>query len=89
MDGSSSERYERVRGSLLHLGLRQITEEPGPDQPANFARRRARFKQYRQELDDLRVKQSAARAAVQVRVDSELRARLDGVNSTCAVLLCY
>jgi hypothetical protein len=50
MDVLHPDRYERVRDSLLHLGLRQITEEPGPDQPANFARRRARFKEHRQKL---------------------------------------
>jgi hypothetical protein len=82
MDASPTERFERVRESLLHLGLRQITEEPGPDQAANFARRRARFKQNRQDLDNFRAKQSASRAAAEARIDSDLRVRLEGRNST-------
>jgi hypothetical protein len=80
MDASSSDRFERVRESLLHLGLRQITEEPGHDQPADFARRRARFKRHRQELDNFRAKQSAARVAAEAKIESELRARLEGHN---------
>jgi hypothetical protein len=87
MDVLHPDRYERVRDSLLHLGLRQITEEPGPDQPANFARRRARFKEHRQKLDDYRATQRAARVAAEERTDSELRARLDGVDSMCVLLL--
>ena len=78
MDEPSTDRFERVRESLLHIGLRQITEEPDPDQPANFTRRRARFKQNRQDLDNFRAKQSAARAAAEVRIDSTLRAKLEG-----------
>jgi hypothetical protein len=73
--------YERVRDSLLHLGLRQITEEPGPDQPANFARRGARFKEHRQRIDEYRATQRAARVAAEEQVDRELRAKLDGVDS--------
>ena len=80
MDASSADRFERVRESLLHLGLRQITEEPGPDQPADFARRKARFKRHRQELVNYRAKQSAARVATDARIDSELRAKLEGHN---------
>jgi hypothetical protein len=81
MDLPSSDRYERVRDSLLYLGLREITEEPGPDQQANFARRRARFKEHRQKLDDYRTTQRAARVAAEERSDSELRARLNRVIS--------
>jgi hypothetical protein len=87
MDVLHSDRYERVRDSLLHLGLRQITEEPGLDQSANFARRRARFKEHRQKLDDYRKTQRAARVAAEERADSELRARLDGVDSMCVLLV--
>ena len=81
MDALPPDRFERVRESLLHLGLRRITEEPGPDQPADFARRKARFKQHRQELDNFRAKQSAARVAAEAKADSELRARLEDHNS--------
>lgn len=78
MDAPPIDRFERVRQSLLHLGLRQITEEPGPDQPSDFARRKARLKQNRQDLDNFRAKQSAARVAAEARIDGELRARLVG-----------
>jgi hypothetical protein len=89
MDALPSDRYERVRESLLHLGLRQITEEPGPeDQSAVFARRRARFKKHRQELDNFRTKQSAARVAAEAKTDSELRARLGAQNGTSTLLTC-
>lgn len=81
MDAPPADRFDRVRESLLHLGLRQITEEPGFDQPADFARRKARFKQNRQDLDNFRAKQSAARVAAEARADSELRARLENHNS--------
>jgi hypothetical protein len=70
----------------LHLGLRQITEEPGPDQPANFARRRARFKEHRQRIDDYRATQRAARIAAEEQVEREFRARLDGLNGKCILL---
>jgi len=88
MDVSPAGRYERVRESLLHLGLRQITDEPepGPDHSANFARRRARFKQHRQELDKYRAKQSAARVAAEAKADSELRARLQSQKGTSTLL---
>lgn len=78
MDAPSADPFERVRESLLHLGLRQITEEPGPNQPADFARRKARFKQNRRDLDEFRAKQSAARVAADARIDNELRAKLEG-----------
>jgi hypothetical protein len=87
MDASPTDRFERVRESLLHLGLRQITEEPGFDQPADFARRKARFKQNRQDLDDFRAKQSAARVAAEAKADSELRAKLKSDNSMLALHL--
>ena len=88
MDASPNDRYGRVRESLLHLGLRQITEEPGQDHSANFARRRARFKQHRQELDNFRAKQSAARVAAEAKTDGELRARLEARVGTITLLLC-
>jgi hypothetical protein len=81
MDTSPTDRFERVRESLLHLGLRQITEEPGLDQPADFARRKARFKQNRQDLDNFRAKQTAARVATEAKADNELRVKLKNHNS--------
>ena len=88
MDVSPAGRYERVRESLLHLGLRQITDEPepGPDHSVSFARRRARFKQHRRELDNYRAKQSAARVAAEAKADSELRARLQSQKGTSSLL---
>jgi len=88
MNASPTDRFERVRESLLHLGLRQITEEPGLDQPADFARRKARFEQNRQDLDNFRAKQSAARAAAEAKTDDELRARLEGQNGMIS-LQCF
>jgi hypothetical protein len=84
-----SDPYERVRDSLLHLGLRQVTEEPGPDQPANFARRRARFKEHRQKIDDYRATQRAARDAAEEQVDRELRAKLAGRGISCSAQETY
>lgn len=81
MPARSPDRYERVRRSLLHISLRQLTEEPGPDQTANFARRRARFKRHREELAEYRASQSATRVAAQERADGELRSKLDAVHS--------
>lgn len=75
----SEDRWERVRKSLLHIYRRELTEEPGPDQPENFARRRIRFEQHRDELADYRAKQNAARAAAAKRADDELRAGLDRI----------
>lgn len=88
MDAPPTGRFERVRESLLHLGLRQITEEPGPDQPSDFARRKARFKQNRQDLDNFRAKQSAVRVAADARIDGELRAKLLG-QSGMPILLTF
>lgn len=89
MEANSSDRFERVRDSLLHLGLRQVTEEPAPAQPANLARRRATFKEHRLGLEDYRARCSAARVAAEEKIDSELRARLERINDITGMFVLF
>ena len=79
MSSLSPTRTERIRTDLLHIGLRQVTEDPEPGQPANLARRSASFKKNRQDLDNYQLRKADERAAADKRKDDALRVKLNSV----------
>lgn len=79
MSSLSPIRYERVREDMLPHSLREVTEDPGPGQPANLARRAASFKKNREDLDNAKLRKAAARAAADKRKDDELRMKLNSL----------
>jgi len=79
MSSLSPTRFERVREDLLHVSLRQVTEDPEPGQPANLARRAASFTKNRRDLDNYQVRKAAERVAADKRKDDALRGKLNGL----------
>lgn len=95
MSSLSPAHYDRVQKDLLHVSLRQVTEDPEPGQLANLARRAASFKKNRQDLDNHRLRKAAERVAADKRKDEELRVKLNSVagksqclSITSPVLIC-
>ena len=79
MSSLSPAHYDRVQKELLHVSLRQVTEDPEPGQLANLARRSASFKKNRQDLDNHRLRKAAERVAADKREDDALRVKLNSV----------
>jgi len=79
MSSISPAHYDRVQKDLLHVSLRQVTEDPEPGQLANLARRAASFKKNRQDLDNHRLRKAAERIAADKRKDDALRVKLNSV----------
>jgi hypothetical protein len=79
MSSLSPAHYDRVQKDLLHVSLRQVTEDPEPGKLANLARRAASFKKNRQDLDNHRLRKAAERIAADKRKDDALRVKLNSV----------
>jgi hypothetical protein len=95
MSSLSPAHYDRVQKDLLHVSLRQVTEDPEPGQLANLARRAASFKKNRQDLDNHRFRKAAERIAADKRKDDALRLKLNSVagmfcrpNTSSLILIC-
>jgi hypothetical protein len=95
MSSLSPAHYDRVQKDLLHVSLRQVTEDPEPGQLANLARRAASFKKNRQDLDNHRLRKAAERIAADKRKDDALRVKLNSVagmfcrpNTSSLILIC-
>jgi hypothetical protein len=95
MSSLSPAHYDRVQKDLLHVSLRQVTEDPEPGQLANLARRAASFKKNRQDLDNYKLRKTAERIAADKRKDDALRVKLNSVagmfcrpNTSSLILIC-